>query len=172
MSFNDFFNALMDDFQKQGRLTTIRPSGSRIQWPNGFGVYTLWHPREVDVRNLIYVGKTGKYVRSNGSVRPNGGSFCNRTARWTPYRFCESRNDPEQLKYTFRYGPKCRSVSEQGKIKYDTNAYSQTIPYRQLIIVTFDVRGSLSHSPASLESLILTQYLLETKTLPPANNEL
>ena len=171
MSFNTFLETLIDDFQKQGRLTSIRPSESKIKWPEGFGVYTLWH-HTVDVAGLIYVGKTGKYVRSGNSVTPNGGSFANRTARWTPYRFCESRNEPEQLKYTFRYGPKCRSVSDQGKIKYNANAYNQTIPYRELIIVTFDVRDSLSHSPASLETLILTQYLLETKTLPPANNEL
>ena len=171
MSFNDFFNALMDDFQKQGRLTTIRPSESKVQWPEGFGVYTLWH-HTLDVAGLIYVGKTGKYVRSGDSVTPNGGSFGNRTARWTPYRFCESRNDPQQLKYTFRYGPKCRSVSEQGKNKYDDDAYSQTISYADLLIVTLDVEDSLKHSPASLESLILTQYLLQTKTLPPANNEL
>ena len=117
------------------------------------------------------MGLTGKYERGEcGKAQLNDGRFKKRSGRWTPYRFCESEKDHEDFRFSFRYGPKYGS--EQARHKHDSDAYRNTIPYNQLLIVTLDLTGNTEYSPALLESLILTRYLAETGDLPPANNEL
>jgi hypothetical protein len=172
-SFNDFFGALQDEFRSNGTLDEIRNAQFKIPWGEGHGVYTIWH-NKIDVDYLIYVGLTGKYKRGECGKKAqlNDGRFKKRSGRWTPYRFCESKKDHEDIRFSFRYGPKFNNVKEQGRHKYDNDAYRTTIPYNQLLIVTLDLTGNMKYSPALLESLILTRYLAETGDLPPANNEL
>jgi hypothetical protein len=169
-SFNDFFCALQDEFRSNGTYDEIRNPKSEIPWSEGYGVYTIWR-NEINVDGLTYVGLTGKRKRDkSGKLAKNSGSFKSRSTRWTPYRFCESKEDHEDFRFSFRYGPKYGS--EQARHKHDSDAYRNTIPYNQLLIVTLELTGNTKYSPALLESLILTRYLAETGDLPPANNEL
>ena len=169
-SFNDFFGALQDEFRSNGTYDEIQNPKSKIPWSEGYGVYTIWR-NEINVDGLTYVGLTGKRKRDkSGKLAKNSGSFKSRSTRWTPYRFCESKEDHEDFRFSFRYGPKYGS--EQARHKHDSDAYRNTIPYNQLLIVTLELTGNTKYSPALLESLILTRYLAETGDLPPANNEL
>ena len=168
--FNDFFGALQEEFRINGTYAEIRNPKSEIPWSDGFGVYTIWH-NEINLDALIYVGLTGKRKRDkNGALGDHSRSFKDRTARWTPYRFCESKKDHEDFRFSFRYGTEYGS--EQRQHKYQVDAYRNTIPYNQLVIITLDLTNNTKYSPALLESLILTRYLSETGDLPPANNEL
>jgi hypothetical protein len=172
-SFNDFFGGLREEFESYEAIGVIRGPRYHIPWPDGYGVYTLWQ-NNIAAEGLIYVGLTGKYRRGDdGKVNLNAGSFKKRTSRYTPYRFCESaKKDPEDLRFSFRYGPKYSNVAEQGRCKHDLDAYRHTIPYREMIVVTFDLSKYQKYSPALLESLILTEYFNDKQDLPPANNEL
>ena len=80
-----------------------------------------------------------------------------------------------QFKFTFRFGPKYTNAKEQNKNKYERDAYKSYVLYKNLIIVLFDLSCFIKenkYTPTLIESLILTKYSIETKTLPPANNEL
>ena len=170
--FNEFFRKLQKEFRETDGYNEIRNAQSKIPWGEGYGVYTLWE-NKIDVENLIYVGLTGKYKRTGqGKAQLNDGNFKKRSFRYTPYRFCESKKDREDLRFSFRYGPKYTTSREQEKHKYDVDAYHKKIPYNELVIVTLDLTGNTKYSPALLESLILTRYLEETGDLPRANNEL
>ena len=171
-SFITFFENLREEFDQVGAYKELKYPKSKIDWGEGYGVYTLWK-QEIKTENLLYVGLTGKYARDpRGEIKLNNGSFKQRAGRWTPYRFCDSRKDPADYKYTFRYGPKHSNVSRQGKAKYDMDAYATTIPYNEMIIATFDLTNKSDYTPALLEALILTRFLSERGDLPPANNEL
>jgi hypothetical protein len=169
--FNKFFKNLEKEFNDLNSLKEIRNSDHKIHWGEGYGVYTLWN-KEIDFKNLIYVGLTGKYTRDiDGKVKLNPQTFSKRKYRYTPYRFCESTKDQEDLRFTFRYGPNYKGKT-QGKNKYERDAYKNTIRYKDLIIITLDLTKIKKYSPALLESMILTEYLAEKGDLPPANNEL
>ena len=89
-----------------------------------------------------------------------------------PYRFCESAKDGES-RFEFRYGPKKRKVSEQGKIKYRLDAYDKRISYSLLKIHCFHVsKDHREYTPELLEKEILTKYFKCFDNLPPANNEI
>ena len=171
--FNTFFEDLRKEFEVTKAYKEIIYPKGKLKWSEGYGVYTLWK-QEIKTDNLIYVGLTGKYKRDErGKIELNNGNFKKRDTRYTPYRFCESRKDLEDYKYTFRYGPLHSKGKEQAKAKYDKNAYSYTIPYNEMIIATFDLTNKKDkYTPALLEALILTRFLSEKDDLPPANKEL
>lgn len=170
--FNLFFNKLLSEFKTTNKLKEIRNPSGKLEWGGGFGVYTVFK-KTIDFNNLLYVGLTGKYIREiDGSITLNSGSFEKRALRWTPYRFCESTKDAEYFRFTFRYGPKFGKVSQQSKVKYQSDAYKVTIPYRDLIIFTFDLSGNQVFSPSYLEAMILNEYWRVNGQLPPANNQL
>ena len=171
-NFNEFINNLAAEFSENNSFTILENIKYKINWPKGYGVYTLWD-KKISYENLIYVGLTGKYKRNkSGKIVINNGSFDKRGMRWTPYRFCDSPKDKDNIRFTFRYGPKYSNVTLQGKHKYDEDSYKNTIPYSDLIVATFNVANSDKYSPAYLETLILTKYLKVDGDLPPANNEL
>ena len=177
-TFDDFIENLMEEFQKQDALDIIKSPKNKIKWPNGFGVYTLWE-NDIALKNLIYVGIAGKLKRElhneQNKVSFNNSTFNERKIRYTPYRFCESKKEHDEFKFTFRFGPKYTKGEEQNKNKYKRNAYKSYVPYKNLVIVLFNLRffkQENKYTPTLIESLILTKYWIQTKTLPPANNEL
>ena len=170
--FNLFFNKLLSEFKTANKLNEMRNQYGRLKWGEGFGVYAVFN-QKIDYSNLLYVGLSGKYIRDiDGSVILNNSSFKKRVNRYTPYRFCESIKDTEKYRFSFRYGPKFRKASQQGKVKYQSDAYRDTIPYKNLIIYTFDLSGNQVYTPSYLEALILNEYWKVNGQLPPANNEL
>jgi hypothetical protein len=174
MNFQELYHSLMDTFRIDNLFVEINGTEDKIVWPKGSGVYVIWKNNIKENNNLIYVGLTGKFKRNgNGDVVFNGGSFRFRANRWTPYRFCESERDTN-WKYSFRYGPLSSNLNEQERIKYDDNAYANSILYKDLLIHCFIVNADHpEYSPVLLESMILTKYLKESdNNLPPANNSL
>ena len=170
--FNEFFQKLLSEFRAEKALHEIQSPAGRIKWPPSFGVYTLFD-EEVNYEKLLYVGITGKYKRqTDGSIKINSATFKHRAYRWTPYRFCDSLKDDEDLRFSFRYGPKYSDVNQQAKIKYQRDAYEFTIPYENLTILTFDLLDNRKYSPAFLETLILNKYWTVNGQLPPANKQL
>ena len=71
-----------------------------------------------------------------------------------------------------RMKAKYKDTNKQAKNKYGEDSYDQSISYNDLLIATFDLSKLDTHTPASLESLILTNYFKEEGDLPPANNKL
>jgi hypothetical protein len=177
-NFDNFINNLMEEFKRQNALDVIKSPKNKIKWPDGFGVYTLWE-NDVVRKNLIYVGIAGKLKRNlfndQNKVSFNNSTFKERKSRYTPYRFCETNKEHDEFKFTFRFGPKYTNGIEQNKNKYERDAYKSYVLYKNLIIVLFDLScftKENKYTPTLIESLILTKYWIETKTLPPANNEL
>lgn len=146
----------------------------KVFWPKGFGVYVVWEINDY-VDKLIYVGLTGKFKKtvSNGYAI-NSGRFVNRKNRWTPYFFQES--NAENTEFTFRYGPKYSNSVIQRKMMFESDAYEKSINYSRLRVDFFlfseDVQNNFGYTPALLEAQILTWYLIENKSLPPANFEI
>lgn len=75
--------------------------------------------------------------------------------------------------YNF-YWPRLTSVNQQAKIKYDEDAYSESIPLSQLVIHCFLLDSLESgYSPALLETEILTRYVQSNNgDLPQAKSKL
>ncbi len=167
--FDNFISKLKKEFSARDGFYSFIPK-NKIIWPDGYGVYTIWK-KTMNYENLVYVGLTGGLTRKEGKIIYNRGSFKSRSHRYSPYRFCQSKKD---IKYflTFRYGPKYKDTNKQAKNKYGEDSYKETISYDDLLIVTFDLSKLDAYTPASLESLILTNYFKEEGDLPPANNKL
>ena len=173
--FIKYYNSLVEGFKSKFNFTEIDCKKEKIIWPKKSGVYVIWKNDNSSLDNLIYVGMTGKYKRvSKEEVVFNSGTFNTRDERYTPYRFCESVKDYDDIRFSFRYGPKGKNGSEQSKIKYQDNAYEKTIPYSELKIHCFHVSDNHRdyYTPELLEKEILTKYLKSSGNLPPANNEL
>ena len=163
-------------FREQFHSIRLKDNES-ISWPHGYGVYVIWKKDKNSIENLIYVGLTGRFKRnSNNEIVINSGLFSKRKDRWTPYRFCEHDNDGE-LKFSFRFNPLESKTSLQQKIKFEKNAYSETIFYHEGIIIDFfifkeELDANHGYTTALLEAELLSKYLIETSKLPPANNSL
>jgi len=173
MNFNTYYQDLLLNFNQLGIFHEIKPKESNIEWPNKSGVYVIWDDSLIESR-LLYVGLTGKFVRPRDQSITifKDATFKSRTKRWTPYRFCESKKDTD-FKFYFRFGPKYSKVAIQSKVKFDSDSYRESIPYRSLRIHCFEVDGKNSeYSPILLESEILTRYLKTFGDLPIANNSL
>lgn len=173
MSFDEYYEELIRKFQKLNLLDIIKPSECNIHWPDKSGVYAIWDVSKIKP-SIIYVGLTGKYIRSkvDDMILFKPGSFRKRAQRWTPYRFCESKKD-NVYKYQFRYGPKHSNGTTQGKHKYDLDAYKVSLHYKFIEIHCFEVNErNLEYTPVLLESEILSKYLIDNSNLPPANNAL
>ena len=168
--FDDFISKLKKDFSASDGFYSFIPGKKNIIWPDGYGVYTIWK-KTMNYENLVYVGLTGGLTRKEGKIILNKGSFKSRSYRSSPYRFCQSKKDKKYL-HTFRYSPKYKDTNKQAKNKYGKDSYDQSISYNDLLIATFDLSKLDTHTPASLESLILTNYFKEEGDLPPANNKL
>lgn len=168
------YKSLVDQFKSNIMFTSIEGKNEKIRWPEKSGVYVIWKSDCNSLDNLIYVGMTGKFKRTNDDeIIFNSGSFKTRNSRWTPYRFCESTKDGK-YQFSFRYGPKESNGNQQLKIKYQDDAYTKTIPYHQLKVHCFHVSDNHReyYTPELLEKEILTKYLKSSGNLPPANNEL
>jgi hypothetical protein len=172
--FIETYNCLKEEFKVADLFDKVQKTESnKLIWPNSNGVYVIWKNSSDAVRNLIYIGSTGKFKRNKeGKVELNGGTFNQRVYRWTPYRFCKSNKDGK-YKDTLRYGPKFPNVNIQGKHKYDEDAYSHAVPYNELVIHRFNIPSDHpKYTGSYIESTLLTSYLKDTGTLPPANNSL
>jgi hypothetical protein len=145
---------------------------TKINWPKGFGVYVVWEMNQ-SIEKLIYVGMTGKFKKTQtGGYTINSGKFSNRKNRWTPYFFQESAENG----FLFKYGPKYSNTTVQFDNRFEVDAYSSDIGYNSLrvdfFVFTSDVDGNLGYTPSLLEAKLLTDYLIENKSLPPANFEI
>lgn len=171
-TFQEIYDTLKHEFLDKHQFTTSTPLNNRFDWPDGSGVYTIW---EVDseVRRLLYIGMCGTFNRDDaGAVRMNQSTFPDRKRRWTPYRFAESTKD-DQFRYHFRFGPKEKDTRKQGLLMNHRDGYSTSIPYEKISIDFFVIEDwNDRYTPALVESMLLTSYLKEFKTLPPANNSL
>jgi hypothetical protein len=176
MNIFDYYTKIGVLFEAQF-LSIELTSNNSIDWPKGYGVYVIWKNDKSSIGNLLYIGLAGRFKRnSNNEVVLNSGLFSKRKDRWTPYRFCEHENDGE-LKYSFRYNPRESKTSLQQQIKFHKDAYSETIFYNEGIIIDFfifnkEINSNHGYTPALLEAELLSKYLIETNTLPPANNSL
>ena len=171
--FIKYYESLVKKFDSKFKYHQINCKDERIEWPKESGVYVVWVSTDNSFDNLIYVGMTGKFKRVNqNEVIFNSGSFHKRNYRWTPYRFCESVKDGKN-QFSFRYVPLKKKTNDQGKIKYQEDAYKVTLPYTKLKIDCFLItQFDMDHTPDLLEKEILTKYLKSSGNLPPANNEL
>ena len=164
------YAAIKGHFQAAGRLQTITGSSAwtASQWPNVPGVYLVWRRVASNPRQLLYIGKTGKFVRDgNEPVHFNGGTLRSRLQRWTPY--CFQRQGP--YAQSFEYGPNF-SVNVLPNQPY-ADRYRHRVPAAEIEVECFLLEGWGNHlSPALLESLLLQDHLLNHGDLPPANNEL
>ena len=156
-------------FQQAGRLHLLRGSHAwdAGQWPQGFGVYLVWRAQPENPRELLYIGKAGKYRRvDNNAAELNGGNLAHRLGRWTPY--CFQREGP--FANHFEYGPNA-GVNHIRMMPY-ADRYQQHVPAAQIEVECFSLFGwERSLAPALLEAVLLQAYLVENGDLPPANNE-
>ena len=169
--FDNFIGTLKKEFKSKDSFHFLTPGKNNIIWPSGYGIYTILKDT-MTYKNLIYVGLTGTYKRNkDGKIYLNKSTFKNRSYRYYPYRFCESDKDKKN-RYTFRYSPKYKDLHNQSINKHKEDAYNETISYDNLGIAIFDLSKLHTYTPASLESIILTNYFREAGDLPPANNKL
>ncbi|KAB2810011.1 hypothetical protein [Phaeocystidibacter luteus] len=173
MSFIKYYQSTLSDFKDNSSFKKAEVKSQSIKWPDGSGVYAVWQDSTTEANNLLYVGKTGKFKQPFGEpLGFNAGSFAKRTQRWTPYRFANSEMDGTN-QFTFRFGTKYSNSSVQRKERFAIDAYSKTIPYKNLIIHCFIIGSEHPrHTPASLETEILTRYVKCQEKLPVGNKEL
>ena len=167
--FIKYYKSLVEQFKSKFNFTEIDCKKEKIKWPKKSGVYVIWKNDD-----LIYVGMTGKFKRvSKDKVIFNSRTFDERDYRYTPYRFCESVKDGDK-RFQFSYDPKFKNSKEQSKIKYQQDAYEESICYSKLKIHCFHVSENHreDYTPELLEKEILTKFLKSSGDLPPANNEL
>jgi ribosomal protein S18 acetylase RimI-like enzyme len=163
------YAAIKAQFHAAGRLQTITGSSAwtASQWPNVPGVYLVWHRVDPNPRQLLYIGKTGKFVREvDEPVHFNGGTLRSRLHRWTPY--CFQRQGP--YAQSFEYGPNF-SVNVLPNQPYE-DRYRHRVPAAEIEVECLLLEGWGNHlSPALLESMLLQDHMLNHGDLPPANNE-
>jgi hypothetical protein len=173
IDFLEYYNLIKLEFESNSNFTILIENKGKFDWPDKSGVYVIWERKDTLIKNLIYIGMTGKFLKNmDGELNFNNASFKSRLNRWTPYRFCEKEKD-EKMKHHFRFGPKESKTSLQAQIRYDLEAYQTSIAYNKLEIHCFTVdENNNIYTPVLLESLLLTKYLKTTGHLPPANNSL
>ena len=156
-------------FQQAGRLHLLHghQAWDADQWPLGFGVYLVWRMQPENPRELLYIGKAGKYRRvDNNAAELNGGNLAHRLGRWTPY--CFQREGP--YAWHFEYVPNA-GVNHIRTMPYE-DRYQQHVPAVQIEVECFSLFGwERWLAPALLEAVLLQAYLVENGDLPPANNE-
>lgn len=156
-------------FQQAGRLHLLHGAQAwdAGQWPQGFGVYLVWHVLPDSPRKLLYIGKAGKYRRMDeNEAELNGGNLAHRLGRWTPY--CFQREGP--FAWHFEYVPNA-GVNHIRTMPYE-DRYQQHVPAAQIEVECFSLSGwERWLAPALLEAVMLQAYLAENVDLPPANNE-
>lgn len=156
-------------FQQAGRLHLLR--GGQVwdanQWPQGFGVYLVWRVQPENQRQLLYIGKAGKYRRvDEKEAELNGGTLAHRLGRWTPY--CFQREGP--FANHFEYGPNAGVNQIQAMPHQDR--YQQHVPAAQIEVECYCLsRWERYLAPSLLEALLLQGCMAENGYLPPANNE-
>jgi hypothetical protein len=164
------YEAIKGYFQSVDRYRVLTDSQawSRQQWPQGPGVYCIWRTPSNGPRQLLYIGKAGKFKRTGDApVQLNDGCLASRLQRWTPYCF------QSQGRYAahFEYGPN-GSVNEIPKMDYEAR-YREHIPASEIQVECFVLSGwEQQLSPALLETLLMQDYLQSHGDLPVANNEL
>jgi len=164
------YESLVKEFESKGNFKLLKGQESSFDWPHSSGVYAVWDVSSIR-RVLLYVGMTGKYSRVGSEVVFNTGVLSKRSQRWTPYRFCESKMDGD-LRYTFRFGPKLSNTNAQASIKYDSDAYGNTVRYENIEIDCFIIEANDSkYTPTLVEAMILADQIKKGNSLPPANNE-
>lgn len=171
-TFQETYDDLKHDFLHKDRFYTSSLSSRIPLRPDTPGVYAIWM-RDSDAFHLLYIGKFGTFKRDEtGIVRMNLSTFVSQKSRWTPYRFAESKKDGEFHRH-FRFGPKEKNTDKQRKIMHEKDAYSTSIPYDKISIDFFVIdEWNDRYTPALVESMLLTSFLKEFNTLPPANNSL
>jgi hypothetical protein len=169
---SDVHSNIEQFFLSNQRLVSIE--GNRFEdlnkanWPKGSGVYVIRQRGHHDLGSILYIGKTGKLKSTdNGTIKMNSGSLKQRLKRWTPYCF----QSQGCYKDHFEYGPNF-SVNLLKKQPME-GRYRERIPFKEIEIVCFSTAGiELQISPALLESLLLSNYVVNEGKLPPVNQEL
>lgn len=162
--------ALQAAFQEAQRSVILagEQAWNRNQWPEGSGVYLIWRAPAAGARQLLYIGKAGKYRRLEPEqVELNGGNLAARLGRWTPY--CFQQEGP--FAGHFEYGPNF-GVNQLLQMPY-VERYQHHVPAAEIEVECFCLAGwEQNLSPALLEAHLLQEYLIEHGDLPVANNEL
>lgn len=168
----DLHSAVEGLFSANNRLSMILGDSfsdfKKADWPKGSGVYVVRLRSNAAPSGILYIGKTGKFkATAPGKVELNSGSLEQRLQRSTPY--CFQRKGPYENH--FEYGPNF-GVNQITKESHKAR-YQQHLPLGEIEVVTFSTAGIETEiSPAFLESLLLTAYLANEDSLPPANQEL
>lgn len=166
-NFEEFYGEILRKFRSWGRLQEIRGKCYKtLGWPEGIGVYLI---RKVSDGEVVYVGMTGKIIRSpDGEVelKDKKDGFKKRSQRYTPYCFTESG----AFKDHFEYGPNFKG--DDFKKKLEKDRYKKHIPIRDLSVDCFVLGKGSTIAPAFLESLVLQAYFTHKGTLPDGNNQL
>ena len=157
-------------FQAAGRLVKLigKQAWTRNQWPDGCGVYLIWRVPAEAARQLLYIGKAGKYRRTNRvAATMNGGNLAARLERWTPYCFQQEGPYAGHLEYGPNFG-----VNQLRQMPYEAR-YQHHVPAAEIEVECFCLAGwEQNFSPALLEAKLLQEYLIEHGDMPAANNEL
>jgi hypothetical protein len=161
--------SIREFFQQAGRLHLLRggQAWDANEWPQGFGVYLVWRVQPENQRQLLYIGKAGKYRRvDENEAELNGGNLAHRLGRWTPY--CFQSEGP--FVNHFEYGP--NAGVNQIRTMPHQDRYQQHVPAAQIEVECFSLSGwETWMAPALLEVILLQGYMAENGDLPPANNE-
>jgi hypothetical protein len=161
--------SIREFFLQAGRLHLLcgAQAWDAGQWPQGFGVYLVWHVLPDSPRKLLYIGKAGKYRRMDeNEAELNGGNLAHRLGRWTPYCFQSEGPFANHLEYVPNAG-----VNHIRMMPYE-DRYQQHVPAAQIEVECFSLFGWETWlAPALLEAAMLQAYLAENGDLPPANNE-
>ncbi len=163
------YEAIKGYFQSVGRYRVL--AGSQAwnlqQWPQGPGVYCIWRTPSNGPRQLLYIGKAGKFKRTgDATVQLNDGCLTSRLQRWTPYCFQTQGPYAEQ----FEYGPN-GSVNEIPQMDHEAR-YREHIQSSEIQVECFVLSAwEQQLSPALLETLLIQDHLKTHGDLPVANNE-
>lgn len=159
-SFEDFYSLLQKVLHPDYRKITANHGEHGVDWPDGQGVYCIWHQGV-----LIYVGLTGHIsVNATGILKESSQSFKNRKSRYWPYRFCQL--DSGEL--VFQHSPKFKFKD----YKAASAVYGASILVEELEIDCWiKAPGSLL-LPSFVEACMLQGfYYFQDKALPKINSK-
>jgi hypothetical protein len=82
MQFIEYYNKLKFEFELNSNFTILIENKGKFDWPDKSGVYVIWEKKDTLIKNLIYIGMTGKFLKNmDGELNFNNASFKSRLNR-------------------------------------------------------------------------------------------